>query len=90
MATKEATPKTGSVTFWAPKNDGYQFFMNDRAAVLFHTAGGHERWKRHEKSVLKFKPMGDGSGGFYTTSDPEEIEALRKCGDVMEMPADGR
>lgn len=87
MATQtkaEKAEKVAPVTFWAPKNDGYQFFFQDRCAELWHTAGGHERWRRHANSVAKFKPMGEGSGGFYTTSDPYEIEELRNCPDVQE------
>lgn len=78
---KEAEPE--QVTFWAIKSDGYQFFFKNRKAKLFHTAGGHERFKRHKNSVAKFQPIAPGSGGFYTTSDPREIAELRACPDLV-------
>lgn len=90
MSNKTATAPTENAvkptTFWCPRHDGFQFFFKERKGRVFYTAGGHERFERQERSKAEFKPeLGEGKGGFYHTSDPEEIADLKTCPDVVVM-----
>lgn len=74
----ETAPK--KVTFFS-KSAFFQFHFWGRRARKVYGPDGDVFWDRHPRPVAKFAPRAQGlaGGGYFETSDPEEIRQLREA-----------
>lgn len=78
IAPRRGRSKQESVTFWSPSAH-LQYHFAGRRAKRRSDHDGSVYYERHDNPCAKFSPRGEGltGGGYYETSDPEEIEMLR-------------